>query len=112
MIMTLPERGLEKQINNVDNSSIKITFLNPKHIRLDNFRLGNIILGIYISEREDVDTMDEELKYLLDINDNNQYLSYLDSVKEKIKNGDLLFISIESSYGVEGFVLCEGIKVE
>lgn len=68
------------QICDVSNLLVKIIFLNPKHIRLNNFRQGNIIFGIYISEEDDVDTIDEELKYLLDINDNNQYLSHLDSV--------------------------------
>jgi hypothetical protein len=98
-------------INN-DMTIIKIIFIKPKRIRLDNFRLGNIIFGISIAEEKDIVKLEEELLDLLDMNRNSsQNREYFTKTKGDLAKGILLFTTLQSSYGVEGYILCEEIKV-
>jgi hypothetical protein len=98
-------------INN-DMTIIKIIFIKPKRIRLDNFRLGNIIFGISIAEEKDIVELEEELLDLLDMNRNGfQNREYFTKTKDDLAKGILLFTTLQSSYGVEGYILCEEIKV-
>lgn len=90
---------------------LSLVFVRPKHIRLDNFCLGNIIFGINIYESQDTTEIENDLRFVLNINkENSQNKTYFDKTKEKIIDGSLLFISIDSSYGVNGFIICESIK--
>jgi hypothetical protein len=88
---------------------IELKFINVKHVKIDNFRLGNIILDIVVYESKYLNKFEKELRLLLDVNRDAKD-SYLEEIKEKIKKGELLFVSVQSSYGAYGNILCERIE--
>jgi|SRR5690554_1780627 len=90
-------------------NSSKIIFMNVKHVRFDDFRMGNIILSMDIYVLEDIKPFKNEILYLLDIDINN--LDFINAVKERIRKEELLFVSIQSSYGLKGYLLCKDIKI-
>ncbi len=94
-----------------DSNTIEIVFVKPKHIRLDDFTFGNIILSIEVYESEEIDLLEDELLYLMNCNKNNVYQKkWYEKAREQIINEKLLFIAIDPSYGLKGFIVCEDIK--
>jgi hypothetical protein len=88
---------------------IELRFINVKHLKIDNFRLGNIILDIEVYEQEYLNKHDEELRSLLDM-DRTITSPYLDKIKEDIGKGELILLSLQSSYGAYGSILCESVE--
>lgn len=95
-----------------DCNAFEVVFVSSESIKFDNFKLGNIILSIEVYGSEDVDIIDDELRYLLNISKSNSHNHvYFERVKKQIKNGELFLIAIDPSYGLEGYVLCKDIKI-
>lgn len=95
-----------------DDSQIEIVFIKTCHMRIDNFLLGNIILDIEVFEADEVDSLEQELRYLLDLSITNPYdQEILEGYKSDFREGNMFFVAFSSSYGLEGALLCEGIEV-
>lgn len=92
--------------------STEITFIDVRYARFDDFRMGNIILDLSVYHLEDMEPFMDELLYLADLDIKQPMQSmYAQKLAEKVKNEKPLLISIESSYGLNGYILCKDIKL-
>lgn len=90
----------------------QLLFFGTKNIKLDNFRLGNIIVDFTVYKNEDHKNIKKHLFELLDVDEHTiNYLSpYLEKTMQDILNGKMLLVSLSSSYGLDGLILCKDIK--
>lgn len=90
---------------------VELHFLDSIAIRINNFKLGNIILNADIYEPKDLVENENDLLYLLNIPKNNKKNKFYNKIKSQIKDKTFKFIEINSSYGLNGFILCKDINL-
>lgn len=112
-IEVVEEKQLTLVITTRENKTYNIVFLNTKSCRFDNFRLGNIVFSIEVYQGKDVDNyenrINELLCYLFDLEMDEISKPYVLDIKESLRQGKILLVELEASYGVEGVILCEKI---
>ncbi len=95
-----------------DSNAFEVVFINSKYIKLNDFMFGNIILSIEVYDSKDIDKIEDELRDLLGVSKTDVYYqASFQQVRDQIKNGKLLLIAIDPSYGLNGLILCEDIKL-
>jgi hypothetical protein len=95
-------------VKDLKNIYYNVTLTNIKHLIVNNFRKGNIILDVYAAKGNKI--YEKYVRELLDINDPNDK-HYQDVIKET-RNSGLILVKITPSYGCEMIGLCSEILIE
>lgn len=92
----------------VDGREFEILLVSPKDFLCNNFKEGNTIFGIYDVPEERA--IKEGLLDLLMLKwtEGNDYL---DNILSQIRTRELVFFTLESSYGAEIWALCKNYTV-
>jgi len=93
--------------NNLED--VELHFKDSIAIRINNFKIGNIILNADIYEPKDLVENEDDLLYLLNIPKSNKKNTFYNKIKSQIEDNTYKFIEINSSYGLNGFILCKDI---
>lgn len=103
------EKRLEITLEYEENEAI-LKFFQVRECVINNFHVGNIILDIYTYEGEiDFDKIASSSSFLKFIGVESAS-PYFEKVVSEIRNGSLLYVEINTSYGCEGTILCEKIE--
>jgi hypothetical protein len=91
-----------------------IKLKNVECMKLNNFRLGNIIFEIniyHIDDSTEIKTTENLLCTLYDINKENLSEKWVKNIIGKIKNNSYILVELIESYGVYGVFLCETYSI-
>lgn len=91
-----------------------IKLKNVECMKLNNFRLGNIIFEIniyHIDDITEIKTAENLLCTLYDINKENLSEKWVKNIIGKIKNNSYILVELIESYGVYGVFLCETYSI-
>ncbi len=92
----------------INNSTLR--FLGVTQSELNSFTIGNIVLDIELfsgNSLTDSVINDQSFKNLLGVPKES---SYYNKVVQNIREGHLIYVCINTSYGCHGAIICEQIE--
>lgn len=92
----------------LENDKCLLNFYNVKHMKINNFMLGNIIFEINVyNNATDIKNINHILCWLYDIENTNLTAPWVVSIINKISNNSLILVELIESYGAYGAIICE-----
>jgi len=92
-----------------NNKIVNYQFLNCLKCRFDDFRIGNIILDVELYGKDDINSIECILTYVLGIRKQDYGKQFVLDVLRKIQNGEIFLLELTSSYGLRGALLFHDI---
>lgn len=92
-----------------DTGKGKLILKDVKYCRFDNFKLGNIILDFTIFDSNDINKIDKDLCYVLDISKDETEKEWVRKIINDLSSSNLVLAVLTESYGVCGAVICKEI---
>ncbi|MFT8806780.1 MAG: hypothetical protein ABF856_16870 [Acetobacter aceti] len=103
-------------IRRVDGDDYEVRMSEVEHLRLDDFRQGNIILDLKVwsgrqfSQYADITKLYEPYHPSADQKYHDQYTILLNKITVEVERGEKSFVVITPSYGAELYALCKTIE--
>jgi hypothetical protein len=93
----------------VSGELIQAVFTNVKNLVCNDYREGNIVLDMTIEKNVRVTGHGLDKLFIPPMAMFEKYDTYIHSVKESIKSGKMMLVTINPSYGCDGMIYCENV---
>ena len=113
--LTVAEGGATLTLSHPGGRDWTIELQGVRHLRADNFREGNIIAELEIitgiaPPRSQVEVLAERPHEGAAQTFHDEHRAYVDHLVEQVSAGQLMFLSLNPSYGCELLVVCENVR--
>jgi hypothetical protein len=93
----------------ISGELVQAVFTNVKNLVCNDFREGNIVLDFTIEKNVLVTDHGLDKLFIPPAAMLEKYDAYIHSVKESIKSGKMMLVTINPSYGCDGMIYCENV---